>query len=122
MTTVLTLLLGSAIVGLMIGPRYNVYVYACSALVLALVAATVVWLSDFGLLPGILITYACLIVSQIAYLVITWLSMTEDDRLAHHQSDDQVSENGQYRIPNEQTNQEHPPAALTRWGKPHDPR
>jgi hypothetical protein len=38
--------------------------------------------------------------------------MTHDKRLAHHQSDDQVSENGQYGIHNEQTNQEHPPAAL----------
>jgi hypothetical protein len=112
MTTVLILLLGSVIIGLVIGPRYNAYVYACSAPVLALAAATVAWLSDFGLLPGILITYACLTVSQIAYCVITWLSMTHDKRLAHHQSDDQVSENGQYGIHNEQTNQEHPPAAL----------
>jgi len=121
MTTVLILLFGSAIVGLVIGPRYNVYMLACSAPVLALVAATVARLSDFGLLSGILITFACLTVSQIAYLFVTWLSMTHEERLAHHQSDDQIGEDGQYHIPDEQTDQKNPPP-VTRWGNSRDAR
>ena len=114
MTTVLTLLLGSALVGLVIGPRYNVYMLACSAPILALVAATAARLSDFGVLSGIAITFACLTVSQMAYLLMAWLSMRHEEILAHDPSHDHIRENRQNDVPDEQTHQEHPPSYLSR--------
>ena len=114
MTTVLIMLLGSAIVGLLIGRRYNVWMLAASAPILALVAATAARLSDFGLLSGIAITFACLTVSQVAYLLMAWLSMRDEEILAHDPSHDQIRENRQNDIPDEQTHQEHPPSYLSR--------
>jgi hypothetical protein len=114
MTTVLILLLGSATVGLMIGGRYNVWMLAASAPVLALVAATAARLSDFGLLAGIAITFACLTVSQAAYLLASWLSMTYGERLADQPSDDQIRGNSEKDVPDQQTQQKSPPSWLTR--------
>ena len=111
---ILILLLGSALVGLVIGPRYNVYMLVCSAPILALVAATAARLSDFGILSSIAITFACLTVNQMAYLLMAWLSMRHGEILAHDPSHYQIRENSQNDVPDEQTHQEHPPSYLSR--------
>ena len=113
MTTVLVLLLGSAIIGLVIGRRYNVWVLAASAPILALVGATAARLSDFGLLAGLAITFACLTVSQTSYLLAFWLSMSDAGRLAYEPSDDKIRENCQSDVPDDQTRRHNPPSWVT---------
>jgi len=114
MTTVLIMLLGSAIVGLMIGRRYNVWMLAASAPILALLAATAARLSDFGLLASLAITFACLTVSQMSYLLASCLSMHHTEMLADKPSDNQIDENSQSDVPDEQTQQDHAPTYLRR--------
>jgi len=109
MTTVLIMLLGSAIVGLMIGRRYNVWMLAASAPILALLAATAARLSDFGLLASLAITFACLTVSQMSYLLASCLSMHHAEMLANKPSDNQIDENSQSDVPDKQTQQDHAP-------------
>jgi hypothetical protein len=70
MSMILVLLLGSAAIGFMIAPRHNVYMVAVSSPILALMAATAAWLGRFGLLASIAITFACVTVSQMAYLLL----------------------------------------------------
>ena len=112
--SIMILLLGSALVGLMIAPRHNVYILAASSLILALVAAAEARLSDFGLLASIAISFACITVGQMAYLLMLWLTMRHEGVLAHEPSDNQSRENGQSKIYNEQTQQNKPPTHLAR--------
>jgi len=114
MTTVLVLLLGSAVVGLVIGRRYKVWMLAASAPILALVGATAARLSDFGLLAGVAITFACLTVSQVTYLLASWLSVIHAERLAYEPSDEKIRENGQSDVPDDQTQHDHAPTYLRR--------
>ena len=72
MMIILILLLASAMVGFMIAPRHNIKMVAVSSPILALTAVTAAWLSDFSLLASITITFACVTVSQIAYLLLLW--------------------------------------------------
>jgi hypothetical protein len=108
------LLLGSALVGFMIAPRHNVYILAASSLILALVAAAGARISEFGLLASIAISFACLTASQMAYLLLLWLSMRHEGALADKTSDNQSGENGQSKVYNEQTQQNKPPTHSTR--------
>jgi len=77
MVQILVLLLGSATVGVMIAPRHNVYMILAASPIVAMVAATEARLSDFGVLATVAITFGCVTISQIAYLLIMWLSMTD---------------------------------------------
>jgi len=82
MQTVLALLL-SAIVGFLFGLRYRVVAIAFVAPIIALAVAIILRHSHFVL--AVVIVFASLSVSQIAYLIGTWLryqSTTEqfDDR------------------------------------------
>ena len=74
MMIILILLLVSAIISFMIAPKHNIEMVVVSSLILALTVAMVAWRGDFGLLPGIAITFACVTVSQFAYLLRLWLS------------------------------------------------
>ena len=107
------LLLGSALVGFMIAPRHNVYILAASSLILALVAAAEARLSDFGLLASIAISFACITVSQMAYLLLLWLSMRHEEVLADKPPHNQSRQNRQGKIPNKHTQQKSPPPHLT---------
>ena len=112
--SIIILLLGSALVGFMIAPRHNVYILAASSAILALVAAAGARISDFGLLASIAISFACVTVSQMAYLLLLWLSMRHEEALAYKPSDNQSRENGQSKVYNEQTQQNKPPTHSTR--------
>jgi hypothetical protein len=84
MSTILALLLGSTIVGFLIGLRFRVSVIAFVAPIVAVAAA--ITLHDFHFMPAVAITFASLLVNQIAYLIGAWLlnsSITE-------QSDDDI--------------------------------
>jgi hypothetical protein len=73
MMLILTLLLASALVGLVIGPRYNAYMLIASSLAIGLVSATATRLNDFDLVDGTAITFACITISQLTYLLVTRL-------------------------------------------------
>jgi hypothetical protein len=99
MITVSILLLCSAAVGLAIGPTYSVYMLLASAPILALVAATAARLSDFDFLTSVAITFACLTVSQMSYLLVTWLSMRHTELSPDYPFDDQSHDNSQDHVP-----------------------
>jgi len=100
--TILILLLCSATIGLVIGPRYRVYMLLAAAPVVALVAAVAAKLSDFDFLSSVAITYACLTASQMCYLLITWLSICHTKTSAADPSDDQRHYNRQDHVPDDQ--------------------
>jgi hypothetical protein len=70
MKTILALLL-SATVGFLIGLRHRVVVIAFAAPIIAVAAAIIVRHSHFVL--AVVIVFASLLVSQIAYLIGAWL-------------------------------------------------
>ena len=83
MKTILAFLLGSAIIGFLIGLSHRVVVIAFTAPIIAVVAAIMV--HDFHYLAAAVIVFVSLLVNQIAYLLGTWpryRSTTEqfDDR------------------------------------------
>jgi hypothetical protein len=99
------LLLGSALAGFMIAPRHSAYMVVASSPIVALVVAAEARLSGFGLLAGIAITFSCLTVSQMAYLLLMWLSMSHAGVLPYNPSDNHNRQNGQNKIYNEQIQQ-----------------
>src|SRR5262249_32310075 len=113
MSMILVLLLGSAAVGFMMAPKHNVCMVAASGLILAPIAATGASLGGFGLLARIAITFACITVSQMAYLLLLWLSSRHEDVLADKPPHNQGPQSGQGKIPNEHTQQKRPPSHLT---------
>jgi hypothetical protein len=113
MSLILTLLLGSAAIGFMIAPRHNAGTVVVSSSILALIAATAAWLGGFGLLPSIAITFACVTISQMAYLLLVWLSMGHAGVLANKPSHNQSRQNRQSKIPNKYAQQKNPPPHLT---------
>jgi hypothetical protein len=66
-----SLLLGSAIVGFLVGLRFRVIVIGLIAPIIAVTAAII--LRDFHFVPAVAITVASLLVNQIAYLFGAWL-------------------------------------------------
>src|SRR5262245_20624636 len=105
-----TLLLASAAVGLVIGPRYNVYMLVLASPVIALVSATATRLDDFSFWGGSITTFACVTTMQVAYLLMTWLHVDIEpspSEPSHHRVGDQ----GQSDIPNKK-DQHRPPSYL----------
>jgi hypothetical protein len=84
MSTISALLLGSAIVGFLIGLRFRVSVIALFAPIIAVAAA--ITLRDFHFVAAVAITFASLLVNQIAYLIGAGLL----NRSITEQSDDDI--------------------------------
>src|SRR5215475_15157135 len=105
MSMILVLLLGSAAIGFMIAPRHDVRMVAVLSPILALMAATATWLGGFGFLASIAILFACLTVSQMAYLLLLWLSMRHEELLPEKPSHNQSRQNRQSKIPNKHAQQ-----------------
>jgi hypothetical protein len=109
MSLVAVLLFASACVGLMVGPRYNVYMLIPASLIVALVSATVTRLHDIGFWESSAITFACITATQVAYLVVTLLHL--DVPLTSDPSDDHVRNDRQTDVSDEK-DQRHPPSYL----------
>jgi hypothetical protein len=95
---ILILLAASAIMGLVIGLKYSVFVIGLSAPVLAAVAAIV--LREFDFVPAAAITFACLAVSQVTYLIGAWLRIKPkafSDRSLNQQAADHSDDERQNR-------------------------
>jgi hypothetical protein len=106
MMLILTLLLASALAGLAIGPRYNIYMLVAASPVVGLVSAIATRISDFGFWEGSAIAFACITASQVAYLFVAMLRV--DASLSGDQSDDDVGYNGQSKI-GDNKHQQDPP-------------
>jgi uncharacterized protein (DUF2062 family) len=65
------ILLGSAVVGFLIGLRYRAFVLVPVGLIIAVAGAIV--LRDFRFVSAVAIVFASLLVNQIGYLIGSWL-------------------------------------------------
>ena len=84
MRMLLALLLGSAIVGFLIGLKYRVLVLVLTGPVIAVTVAIAV--RDFHFVPAVVTVFASLLLSQIGYLIGAWLRT----RSANEQSYDRI--------------------------------
>ncbi|SDS32398.1 hypothetical protein [Bradyrhizobium canariense] len=99
MIVVLVALTMSALVGLATGLVFRVWAILIIAPLIAFISAIALATRGFGFSSGVLVTVACLVVSQCAYLVGSFLVSRADmaDYLADDVLDDQP---GDYREPN----------------------
>lgn len=73
LTIAFILILASALAGLATGFTYRVWALILISPVIALLAAIILHLYGFGLVAGVTIITACLVVSELAYLGATYL-------------------------------------------------
>jgi hypothetical protein len=73
LTIALILILVSALAGLATGFTYRVWALVLISPLIALLAAIVLHFYGFGLVAGVTIITACLVVSELAYLGATYL-------------------------------------------------
>jgi hypothetical protein len=73
LTIALILILVSALAGLATGFSYRVWALILISPLIALLAAIILHIYGFGLVAGVTIITACLVVSELAYLGATYL-------------------------------------------------
>jgi hypothetical protein len=115
MIVVLVALAASALLGLATGLVFRVWANAIVALLIAFVSATALHSHGFGFLEGVLVTVACLFVSQAAYLVGVFLAFHGGiaNFLADDVFDDEPGDNREREIGGEQEeHREHPSRSL----------
>jgi hypothetical protein len=112
MELLFTLLLASALVGLLIGLKYKVYMLGAWSPVVALVSATATQLNDFDFVEGAATVFACLTISQVTYLFVTWSEL--DLRWsAGNPSDERSGNDGQSGV-SEKEHHHRPPSYLAK--------
>jgi hypothetical protein len=113
MFVALLALVASALLGLATGLLFRVWANVLVAPIIAFGSASVLAADGFRFPAGMLITLACLVVSQAAYLAGTFLASRTDvtDALADDVLDDQPGEAREHGIGNkhEQERREEPP-------------
>jgi chromate transport protein ChrA len=85
MRMLLALLLGSAIVGFLIGLKYRVLVLVLTGPVIAVVVAIAV--RDFHFVPAVVTVFASLLLSQIGYLIGAWLRTRSTNQQSYDRID-----------------------------------
>jgi hypothetical protein len=111
MILVLVALAASALLGLVTGLVFPVCANAMVGLLIAFVSATALHFHGFGFSEGVLVTIACLFVSQAAYFVGVLLESCGGiaSFLADEVFDDEPDDNGEHHIAREQDERcEHP--------------
>jgi len=111
MIVVLVALAASALLGLATGLVFPVWANAIVGLLIAFVSATALHSHGFGFSEGVLVTVACLFVSQAAYFVGVFLESYGGiaSFLADEVFDDEPDDNGEHGIGGEQEERrEHP--------------
>jgi hypothetical protein len=112
MIIVLVALAASALLGLAIGLVFQVWANMIVAPLIAVVSATVLASHGFGFLGGVLVTVACLVVSQVGYFVGVLLESRAGNAnfLADNVFDDEPDSNREHDIAGEQEEErrEHP--------------
>ena len=107
MVIVLVALAASALLGLATGLVFRVWANVIVAPLIAFGSAIALVSHGFGLLKGILVTFACLFVSQTAYLAGVFLLFGAgiSDFLADHVFHDEPGDNREHKISYEQHEQ-----------------
>jgi hypothetical protein len=111
MIIVLVALAVSALLGLATGLVFRVWANAIVALLIAFISATALHSHGFGFSEGVLVTVACLLVSQITYFVGVFLESHAGiaNSLADEVFDDEPDDNREPDIAGEQEERpEHP--------------
>jgi hypothetical protein len=112
MITVLVALAASALLGLATGLVFRVWANVIVAPLIAFVSAVALASHGFGFSEGVLVTVACLIVSQVAYFVGVHLESSAGiaNILAENVFDDEPDDNREQDIADEQEQRrrEHP--------------
>ena len=111
MIVVLVALAASALLGLATGLVFRVWANAIVALLIAFVSAIALHSHGFGFSEGVLVTVACLFVSQAAYFVGVFMESYGGiaSFLADEVFDDEPDDNGEHHIAREQDERcEHP--------------
>jgi hypothetical protein len=112
MTIVLVALAASALLGLATGLVFRWWAIAIVSLLIAFVSAIALAFHGFGFPEGVLVTAACLFISQIAYFVGVVLESRVGiaNFLADDVFDDEPDDNREQKIAGEQEDQrrEHP--------------
>jgi hypothetical protein len=115
MIIVLVALVASALLGLATGLVFRVWANAIVAILIAFVSATALHSHGFGFSEGVLVTVACLFVSQAAYFVGVFLESHGGSAnfLADDVFDDEPGDNREREIGGEQEeHREHPSRSL----------
>lgn len=104
MSIALIALVASALLGLATGLVFRVWANAIVAPIIAFVSAIALASHGFGFLKGVLVTVACLLVSQVAYLVGVFLESRADvaSFLAGDVLDDEPDDNREHDVAGEQ--------------------
>jgi hypothetical protein len=104
MIIVLVALAASVLLGLATGLVFRVWANAIVGPLVALGSALALASHGFGLLEGVLVTFGCVFVSQLAYLISSFLASPASiaDYLADDVSDNQPGENREHDIAGEQ--------------------
>jgi len=112
MIIVLVALAASALLGLATGLLFRVWANAIVAPVIAFVSAVALASHGFGFLEGVLVTVACLFVSQTAYLVGVFLVSDASITyfLAGDVFDDKPDDNREHEIGGEQEQRREQPS------------
>jgi len=111
MIVVLVALAASALLGLATGLVFRVWANAIVAPLIAFASAIALASHGFGFLEGVLVTVACLFVSQIAYLVGAFLeSGAISNFLADEVFDDKPDDNREHNIADEQQERREQPS------------
>jgi uncharacterized membrane protein len=112
MIIVLVALAASALLGLATGLVFRVWANVLVAPLIAFGSAIALASHGFGFSAGVLVTVACLIVSQVAYFVVVFLDFRAGiaNFLADHVFDDEPDDNRKHDIAGEQEEErrEHP--------------
>jgi hypothetical protein len=96
MIIVLVALAVSALLGLAIGLVFRVWANAIAAPIIAFGSAIALASHGFGFFEGVLVTVACLVVSQAAYFVGAVLKFGIADFLADDMRDDEPGDNREH--------------------------
>jgi hypothetical protein len=96
MIIVLVALAVSALLGLAIGLVFRVWANAIAAPIIAFGSAIALASHGFGFFEGVLVTVACLVVSQAAYFVGAVLKFGIADFLADDMHDDEPGDNREH--------------------------
>jgi hypothetical protein len=77
MNAVIVLLTLSALIGFALGKSFSWRALAAASIGIAVLSSVTLQIKAFGAVPGIAIVFACLALSQAAYIAAGWVSLSD---------------------------------------------
>jgi hypothetical protein len=95
MNAVIVLLTLSALIGFALGKSFSWRALAVASIGVAVMSSVTLQIQGFGALSGIAIVFACLTLSQVAYIAAGWVSLFDKktDKKPRDRRDDDVGHN-----------------------------